>query len=154
MRECCAPLFQVFDLDNDDERSPSVRPCLCLHLVANSLVLLYWHAFKVLVELLLLAASVQLVFPDPRISSVPGPDEAIVNMKRELSLAPLPPSKRAHTYAESLLDVHQPQLAFDTLLFDEIILLILSHLSWTDLCAMQATNRNLSRLSLDNQVLT
>ncbi|TFK81618.1 hypothetical protein K466DRAFT_501846 [Polyporus arcularius HHB13444] len=73
-------------------------------------------------------------------------------MKRELSPAPLPPSKRAHTSSEPSLDVHKPQLAFDTLLFDEIILLILSHLSWTDLCAMQATNRNLFRLSLDNQL--
>lgn len=75
-------------------------------------------------------------------------------MKRELSLAPLPPSKRAHTFTEPSLDIHKPKLPFDVLLFDEIILLILSHLSWADLCAMQATNRNLSRLSLDNQVHT
>ncbi len=80
--------------------------------------------------------------------------ERLLNMKRELSPAPLPPSKRAHTSSEPSLNVHKPQLAFDTLLFDEIILLILSHLSWTDLCAMQATNRNFFRLSLDNQVYT
>ncbi|RPD53996.1 hypothetical protein L227DRAFT_374274 [Lentinus tigrinus ALCF2SS1-6] len=73
-------------------------------------------------------------------------------MKHQLSPAPLPPSKRAHTFTDLSLDVHNPRLAFDTLLFDEIILLILSHLSWTDLCAVQATNRNLSRLSLDNQL--
>ena len=77
-----------------------------------------------------------------------------VMSKRPLSPAPLPPPKRLHDLSTSQHspDDLQPRLPFDVLLFDEIILVILSYLSWTDLCAVQRTNKNLARLSLDNQV--
>ncbi|KAA1474241.1 hypothetical protein DENSPDRAFT_840811 [Dentipellis sp. KUC8613] len=45
-----------------------------------------------------------------------------------------------------------PRGTFDTLLYDELILHIFSYLPWADLCAVQATNRNWSRLSADNQL--
>lgn len=77
--------------------------------------------------------------------------------KRALSPAPsLPPPKRIHnlTNEQHSLDDLRPRETFDTLLFDEIVLLILSFLSWSDLCSVQRTNRNLARLALDNQVYT
>jgi len=43
-------------------------------------------------------------------------------------------------------------LSFDELFFDELILVIFSHLSARDLCTIQATNKNWARLSQDNQV--
>ncbi|KAH9917882.1 uncharacterized protein BXZ73DRAFT_53172 [Epithele typhae] len=74
--------------------------------------------------------------------------------KRALSPAPLPPAKRSHdlTAQRHPLSDHRPHSTFDTLLFDEIILVIFSYLSSSDLCAIQRTNRNWSRLSLDNQL--
>lgn len=77
--------------------------------------------------------------------------------KHTLSPAPLPPSKRLHTLQDSDLATlyHvQPRPTFDSLLYDEVILVIFSYLSWMDLCTTQRTNRNWSRLSLDNQVHT
>ncbi|KAJ7268861.1 hypothetical protein B0H12DRAFT_1252330 [Mycena haematopus] len=67
--------------------------------------------------------------------------------KRSLSPAPLPPSKRLHslTGSASLL-----ALTFDSALYEELILLIFAHLSWVDLCAAQAVNKNWARLSRDN----
>ncbi|TBU55663.1 hypothetical protein BD310DRAFT_677392 [Dichomitus squalens] len=71
--------------------------------------------------------------------------------KHSLSPASLPPSKRLHTIgADGRTQDPQPQSIFDEL-FDELILFIFSYLSHTDLCNIQRTNRNWSRLSLDNQ---
>ncbi|KAI1785915.1 hypothetical protein LXA43DRAFT_1035702 [Ganoderma leucocontextum] len=73
--------------------------------------------------------------------------------KHSLSPAPLPASKRLHTLtAERTVQDLQPRTTFDSLLFDELILVIFSYLSYTDLCNIQRTNRNWSRLSLDNQL--
>ncbi|KAI0656649.1 hypothetical protein C8Q70DRAFT_921167 [Cubamyces menziesii] len=70
-------------------------------------------------------------------------------LKRPLSPAPLPPSKRIHAKHAVLVE-HQP--SFDAILSDEIALFIFSYLSPSDLCAIQRTNRNWGRLSLDNQL--
>jgi hypothetical protein len=43
-------------------------------------------------------------------------------------------------------------LSFDEVFYDELILVIFSHLSARDLCAVQPTNKNWARLSQDNQV--
>ncbi|KAJ6499169.1 hypothetical protein C8R45DRAFT_106291 [Mycena sanguinolenta] len=67
--------------------------------------------------------------------------------KRSLSPAPLPPSKRLHFLAAPSAP-HLP-LTFDNL-YEELTLLIFAHLSWVDLCAAQAVNKNWARLSLDN----
>ncbi|CCM03337.1 uncharacterized protein FIBRA_05466 [Fibroporia radiculosa] len=80
-----------------------------------------------------------------------------MHSKRSLSPAPLPPPKRAHTTSnpeqpQASFSAHALQSTFDTLLYDEIVLVIFSHLSWADLCAVQPTNRHWSRLSLDNQL--
>ncbi|KAI0360887.1 hypothetical protein OH77DRAFT_1418923 [Trametes cingulata] len=73
--------------------------------------------------------------------------------KRSLSPAPLPPSKRVHTASEDHpLASLETLPTFDNLLSDEIVLFIFSYLSPADLCAVQRTNRNWSRLSLDNQL--
>ena len=71
--------------------------------------------------------------------------------KRPLSPAPLPPPKRFHIPGGSLSS-NSIKFTFDTLLYDELILVIFSYLSWADLCAVQRTNRNWARLALDNQV--
>ncbi|GBE81389.1 hypothetical protein SCP_0311180 [Sparassis crispa] len=71
--------------------------------------------------------------------------------KHSLSPAPLPPSKRQHVQGPSHSN-HSSRSNFDALLYDEIVLVIFSYLSWTDLCAIQSTNRNWSRLALDNQL--
>ncbi|TFY69629.1 hypothetical protein EVJ58_g292 [Rhodofomes roseus] len=71
--------------------------------------------------------------------------------KRPLSPAPLPPPKRLHSPGGSN-HTHKTQSTFDNLLYDELILVIFSCLSWTDLCAVQRTNRNWARLALDNQL--
>jgi F-box-like len=73
--------------------------------------------------------------------------------KRTLSPAYLPAAKRLRTSAglsnsfcgrSSSLD--------DSLLSDELVLCIFSYLSWVDLCAVQATNRNWCRLAADNEL--
>ncbi|PIL33892.1 hypothetical protein GSI_03598 [Ganoderma sinense ZZ0214-1] len=73
--------------------------------------------------------------------------------KHTLSPALLPAAKRLHTL-QAERTAHDLQLGttFDSLLFDELILVIFSYLSYTDLCAIQSINRNWSRLSLDNQL--
>lgn len=74
--------------------------------------------------------------------------------KHLLSPAPLPAAKRLHTTLSAgrvPLDL-QPWNTFDSLLFDELILVIFTYLSHTDLCTIQCVNRNWARLSLDNQV--
>lgn len=73
--------------------------------------------------------------------------------KRPLSPASLPLSKRQHAPGASHYP-HTTKPTFDNLLYDELILVIFSYLSWTDLCAVQRTNRNWARLALDNQVLS
>lgn len=69
--------------------------------------------------------------------------------KRSLSPSSLPPSKRLHTLTGPK---HTPLLAltFDSALYEELILLIFANLSWFDLCAAQAVNKNWARLALDN----
>jgi hypothetical protein len=71
--------------------------------------------------------------------------------KHRLSPAPLPPAKRIHNvspagYARASL------LTFDTALYDELILSVFAHLSWGDLCSVQAVNKYWARLASDNQV--
>jgi hypothetical protein len=73
--------------------------------------------------------------------------------KRSLSPAPLPPSKRLHV-SENALYASEEFHTFDTLFYDEIILLIFSFLSYSDLCSAQSVNHNWSRLARDNQVHT
>ncbi|KAJ6587050.1 hypothetical protein DFH09DRAFT_244161 [Mycena vulgaris] len=67
--------------------------------------------------------------------------------KRSLSPSPLPPSKRLHSLSGPTPIL---RLSFDTALYEELILLIFANLSWLDLCAAQAVNRNWARLALDN----
>ncbi|KAJ7188104.1 hypothetical protein C8R46DRAFT_9787 [Mycena filopes] len=68
--------------------------------------------------------------------------------KRSLSPSTLPPSKRLHSLAGST----PLALTFDTSLYDELILLIFANLSWLDLCAAQAVNKNWARLARDNSL--
>jgi hypothetical protein len=70
--------------------------------------------------------------------------------KRSLSPVHLPPSKRAHLTAPEASTLSR-SITFESL-YDELILHIFTFLSYTDFCALQTTNRNLARLSLDNQV--
>ncbi|KAJ7680458.1 hypothetical protein DFH06DRAFT_1315223 [Mycena polygramma] len=65
--------------------------------------------------------------------------------KRSHSPSSLPPSKRLHS-----LSGPAPLLTFDSALYEELILLVFAHLSWVDLCAAQAVNKNWGRLALDN----
>ena len=73
-------------------------------------------------------------------------------LKHRLSPDNLPPHKRLHTSSSHTPSyLHATNLAT---LYDEIVVVIFSFLSFEDLCAVQRTNRNWSRLALDNQVLT
>lgn len=69
--------------------------------------------------------------------------------KHRLSPALQPHPKRQHTI---LPLTRGTQLTFDNAFYDELILFIFAHLSWVDLCAIQSTNRNWSRLASDNEV--
>ncbi|TRM70016.1 hypothetical protein BD626DRAFT_476051 [Schizophyllum amplum] len=71
--------------------------------------------------------------------------------KHTLSPAPLPPRKRAQVAAHQT-PKSSPALTFDTALYDELILLCFSFLSYTDLCLSQSTSRNWARLSADNHL--
>ncbi|THH08154.1 hypothetical protein EW145_g2893 [Phellinidium pouzarii] len=71
--------------------------------------------------------------------------------KHRLSPVPLPPAKRQHKSIEQKL-TSNPLLNFDSSLYDELVLVIFSYLSWTDLCAIQSTNRHWARLVTDNQL--
>ena len=44
-------------------------------------------------------------------------------------------------------------MSFDDALYDELVLFIFSFLNSRDLCAIQAANKNCSRLACDHQVL-
>ncbi|KAJ7497426.1 hypothetical protein FB451DRAFT_231990 [Mycena latifolia] len=68
--------------------------------------------------------------------------------KRSLSPSALPPAKRLHTLSGPPPPI--VRLNFDSALYEELILLIFSNLSFADLCAAQAVNRNWARLSLDS----
>lgn len=71
--------------------------------------------------------------------------------KRQLSPAPLPPPKRQHgVFSPSARAIIT---SFDDALYDELVLFIFSFLGSRDLCAIQAANKNCSRLACDNQVL-
>lgn len=73
--------------------------------------------------------------------------------KRSLSPVHLPPAKRPHLSASSpSTSLHASQSTSFETLYDELILYIFTFLSFVDLCALQATDRNCARLSLDNQV--
>jgi hypothetical protein len=78
------------------------------------------------------------------------PDSRTGMSKHRLSPPPLPPSKRAHTSDPRKSTT--PTLTFDSAFYDELILCIFSHLSAADLCSAQATNRNWSRLAVDNEL--
>ena len=71
--------------------------------------------------------------------------------KHKLTPDILPPVKRQHTAISTQPRSHRQAVSLATL-YDEIILVIFSYLSYADLCAVQRTNRNWSRLALDNQV--
>lgn len=71
-----------------------------------------------------------------------------VMSKRRLSAAPLPPAKRFNkSYSKTAQN-------FDSILYDELVLVIFSYLSWSDLCTVQTINRHWARLASDNQVHT
>ena len=72
-------------------------------------------------------------------------------MKRSLSPAVVPLAKAHHTAHSNHASVHLPVI-FDQVFVDELVLVIFSFLSASDLCGAQAVNRNWSRLALDNQV--
>ncbi|KAI9511153.1 hypothetical protein F5148DRAFT_403591 [Russula earlei] len=78
--------------------------------------------------------------------------------KRSLSPVHLPPAKRVHLPVSSppspsILParVQSGAGSFESF-YDELVLHILTFLSYTDLCSLQAINRNWARLSLDNQL--
>jgi hypothetical protein len=75
--------------------------------------------------------------------------------KHTLLSAPLPAAKRLRTLAGSTCDSfcgRSSESSLDDSLSDELVLCIFSHLSWVDLCAAQATNRNWCRLAADNEL--
>ena len=73
--------------------------------------------------------------------------------KRSLSPPLSPPAKRFELDVDSHSHISQTApLSLQSSLYDELILCIFSHLSWVDLCAVQATNRNWSRLAKDNEL--
>ncbi|KXN85323.1 hypothetical protein AN958_11423 [Leucoagaricus sp. SymC.cos] len=69
--------------------------------------------------------------------------------KRSLSPQGLPAAKRLHTLHSKPPDNH---LSIVDVLYDELILTILSYLSWFDLCATQLINRNWARLAVDSEL--
>ncbi|KAL1743483.1 hypothetical protein HDZ31DRAFT_40776 [Schizophyllum fasciatum] len=71
--------------------------------------------------------------------------------KHTLSPAPLPPRKRAQTAAHQTPKT-TPALTFESALYDELILVCFSFLSYRDLCLSQSTSRNWARLSADNHL--
>jgi hypothetical protein len=90
-------------------------------------------------------------------SHLPPPSPTTTAMLKRKQPPLLPPStllvthsKRPHAVSRSEARV---QLIFDSALCDELVLSIFTHLSWLDLCAVQAVNREWARLAIDNQVL-
>ncbi|KAJ3763986.1 hypothetical protein EV360DRAFT_32345 [Lentinula raphanica] len=71
--------------------------------------------------------------------------------KHRLSPAPLPPPKKIHLVEEPATSSSSSQSAFDSL-SDELILCIFARLSFSDLCACQATSSNWYRLATDNEL--
>ncbi|KAH6913996.1 hypothetical protein BKA70DRAFT_1181876 [Coprinopsis sp. MPI-PUGE-AT-0042] len=73
--------------------------------------------------------------------------------KHRLSDPSLPPAKRLCAYSGSAVPVDVRRLlTFDNSIYDELVLCIFSHLSWVDLCAVQATSSNWARLAADNEL--
>ncbi|KAI6038486.1 hypothetical protein EDC04DRAFT_1965716 [Pisolithus marmoratus] len=70
--------------------------------------------------------------------------------KRRPSPATLPVAKR-HV-GPQLSSERRSVVAFDNALYDELILFIFSFLNYRDLCAIEATNKNCSRLASDDQL--
>ena len=73
--------------------------------------------------------------------------------KRQRSTVPPPEPKRQHLN-NGKASKPKGKLNFDVSLHDELVLVIFSHLSWIDLCAIQPINRHWARLATDNQVRT
>jgi hypothetical protein len=71
--------------------------------------------------------------------------------KRSLSPDLIPGYKRHQTYPPSLQSSHNSRfpLRFGSL-FDELILLIFTYLSWEDLCTVQSVSHSFQRLASDN----
>src|ERR1700733_12394503 len=72
--------------------------------------------------------------------------------KHSLSPASSPPAKRLRSSAGLSDPFPRQSSSLDDSLSDELILCIFSYLSWVDLCALQATNRNWCRLAADNEL--
>ncbi|KAL4074279.1 hypothetical protein J3A83DRAFT_4358078 [Scleroderma citrinum] len=70
--------------------------------------------------------------------------------KHRLSPTPLPIAKRHH--GSKPFSERRIVITFDNALYDELILLIFSFLDSRDLCAVEAINRNCSRLAGDNHL--
>ena len=76
-----------------------------------------------------------------------------VKMKRSHSPSLTAPAKVQHSSETSdASGGRRRNLSFDEVFYDELILVIFSHLSAPDLCVIQPTNKNWARLSQDNQV--
>ena len=74
-------------------------------------------------------------------------------MKRSHSPSLTTPAKVQHSSETSdASGGRRRNLSFDEVFYDELILVIFSHLSAPDLCVIQPTNKNWARLSQDNQV--
>ena len=78
-----------------------------------------------------------------------SPDSSPMS-KHRLSPAPLPIAKRQHSLNPA--SERRTVISFDSALYDELLLLIFSFLDSRDLCAVEAANRNCSRLAIDNHV--
>lgn len=70
--------------------------------------------------------------------------------KHQLSPALLPPAKRLHTLNGGAEARHI--LTFENSIYDELVLCVFSHLSWTELCVAANINKNWARLSSDNEL--
>ncbi|KAF9644555.1 hypothetical protein BDM02DRAFT_3102756 [Thelephora ganbajun] len=74
-------------------------------------------------------------------------------MKRSHSPSPSTRAKVQHSSETSdASGGRRRNLSFDEVFYDELILVIFSHLSAEDLCTIQSTNKNWARLSQDNQL--
>ncbi|KAJ7072209.1 hypothetical protein C8F01DRAFT_1205825 [Mycena amicta] len=74
-------------------------------------------------------------------------------MKRHSSTAtlPSPPSKRLHTENHST-NLAAPPVTFESALYEELILLVFSHLAWIDLCTAQCVSQTWRRLAIDQSL--
>ena len=75
----------------------------------------------------------------------------IVMSKRPLLPVSLPQEKRLREPFLSKITSALPP-TFDSVLSDELVLVIFAYLSWRDLCTIQPTNHHWARLAADNEV--